>query len=73
MKVSIFGVFGLKMLLKAPKVGVLGNLIPKLAAISTKLQKSTSLLKSTLFKPSSAKICQPVSPVGEFPKKGINT
>jgi len=44
---------------------------PKWGAISTKPPKGTSLRESASFEPSSIKIRQRVSPVGEFMKKGI--
>jgi len=70
MKLTIFCPFGLKTPIHAPTNGG-GISPPKWGAISTKPPKGTSLRESASFEPSSIKIRQRVSPVGEFMKKGI--
>jgi len=73
MKLSIFGPFGLKRPIHAPKhLGFRGISPPKWGTMSAKVNKGTSMRESASFEPLVAKIYQPVRPVAEFMKKGIN-
>jgi len=60
MNISIFGMFGWKMPIHAPKIVVLGYLLLKWAVISTKAKKGIALHKSSSFEPSSVNIQQVV-------------
>jgi len=68
-KVWIFGAFGLKTPVHAPKVGVWGILTPRMGSNINETPNGTFLHEFALFEPSSAKIQRPVWPVGEFRKR----
>jgi len=56
MHILIFDAFGWKMPIHAPKIGFLGNFIPKWAAVSTDAKKGTPLHRSASFEPLSVKM-----------------
>jgi len=72
MNISIFGTFGWKIPIHAPKIGGFGAIwSPKWAAILTKAKKSTPLRESASFEPLSVKMWSAVWPVGALLKKGV--
>jgi len=56
MNISIFDMFGWKMPIHAPEIGVWGNLIPKMGCNINESQKGTSLRESASFEPLSVKM-----------------
>jgi len=70
MNVSIFGTFGWKIPIYAPKLRFWAILSPKWATISIKAKKGTPLHESASFEPLSVKMWWAVWPVGALLKKG---